>query len=131
MRLYPIWHVRTTLALARCVSQLRRHCRYVVLEEWLPRLAGRPILVILDGRDTYVLPEISESLFQSFPQGSSQRWLARTAKHNMAREVDAEEFDRRLVEFFSQMVVRPRQAASGTKFLRDADPRPYNDRVSS
>jgi pimeloyl-ACP methyl ester carboxylesterase len=131
MRFCPVWHIRSTLVLARWVSQLRRHCRYVVLEEWLPRLAGRPIFVILDGRDTYVLPEISEALFQYFPQGSSQRWLARTAKHNLAREVDAEEFDRRLVEFFSQMVARPRQAASGTKFLRDAPPRPFNDRVSS
>jgi pimeloyl-ACP methyl ester carboxylesterase len=131
MRLYPIWHIRCTLALARWVSQFRRHCRYLVLEDWLPRLAGRPVLVIVDGRDTYVLPEISESLFQSFPQGSSQRWVVRTAKHNMAREVDSHEFDRRIVEFFSQMVALPRQAASGMKLRRDAAARPYNDRVSS
>ena len=113
------------------MSQFRRHCRYVLLEEWLGRLAGRPVLMIVDGRDTYVLPEISESLFQSFPQGSSQRWAVRNAKHNMAREVDAEEFDRRLVEFFSQMVDSGRQTASGTKSRRDAESRPYNDRVSS
>jgi pimeloyl-ACP methyl ester carboxylesterase len=131
MRFCPVWHIRGTLVLARWVSQFRRHCRYVVLEEWLPRLSGRPIFAILDGRDTYVLPEISESLYQFFPQGSSQRWLVRTAKHNMGREVDPEAYDRRLVEFFSQMVARPSQVAPGTKFLRDAAPRPYNDRVSS
>jgi uncharacterized protein len=143
MRFCPVWHVRSSLFLARWVSQFRRHCRYVVLEEWLRRLAGRPILMIVDGRDTYVLPEISEALFQSFPQGSSQRWAARTAKHNMAREVDPDAFDRRLVEFFSQMAVSTRQTAPGTKSspgtksppatksLREGASRPYNDRVSS
>jgi hypothetical protein len=115
MRLYPIWHIRATLAVARWVSQLRRHCRYVVLEDWVKRLVGRPVLMIVDGRDTYVLPEISETLFQSFPQGTSQRWAVRHAKHNMAREVDPDAFDRRVVEFFSQMIESPRQAASKTK----------------
>ena len=97
------------------MSQLRRHCRYVVLEDWVKRLVGRPVLMIVDGRDTYVLPEISETLFQSFPQGTSERWAMRTAKHNMAREVDPDAFDRHVVEFFSQMIESPRQAASKTK----------------
>jgi pimeloyl-ACP methyl ester carboxylesterase len=131
MRFCPVWHMRTTLVFARWVSQFRRHCRYVVLEEWLPRLAGRPVFVILDGRDTYVLPEVSESLFQYFPQGSSQRWSVRHAKHNMAREVDTEEFDKRLVEFYSQMINRSRLPAGGAKVLRDVIPRSFNDRVSS
>jgi uncharacterized protein len=111
MRLYPIWHVRCTLAMARWVSQARRHCRYIVLEKWLRKLAGRPVLVIVDGRDTYVLTDISESLFHSFPQGSTARWTVRNAKHNMAREVDAQEFDRRIVEFFSQMIDSGHSAA--------------------
>jgi len=137
MRFCPVWHVRSSLALARWISQFRRHCRYVLLEEWIGKLAGRPILMIVDGRDTYVLPAVSETLFQSFPQGSSQWWAARTAKHNMAREVDPEGFDRRLVEFFSQMADSRRQAATGStsspgsKSRPDAASRPYNDRVSS
>jgi uncharacterized protein len=109
MRLLPMWHIRTTLALARRVSQLRRHCHYVVLEDWLDRLGERPALMIVGGRDTYVLPEISETLFQRFPQANSRRWLVKTAKHNMAREVDPEEFDRRIVDFFAQMAPRPAQ----------------------
>jgi uncharacterized protein len=131
IRLYPIWHIRATLAVARWVSQFRRHCRYVVLENWLKRLAGRPVLMIVDGRDTYVLPEISDSLFEYFPQGSSQRWAVRTAKHNMAREVDAEQFDRRIVEFFSQMVDSPRLSAHGSKPARDQASRPFEGRASS
>jgi pimeloyl-ACP methyl ester carboxylesterase len=121
LRLLPIWHIRTTLALARRVSQLRRHCRYVVLEDWLGRLGERPALMIVDGRDTYVLPEISETLFQRFPQANSRRWLVKTAKHNMAREVDPEEFDRRIVEFFSQMAPRSAQPS--------AVPKPWLERM--
>jgi pimeloyl-ACP methyl ester carboxylesterase len=120
MRLYPIWHIRSTLAAARWISQARRHCRYVVLENWVRKLAGRPVLVIVDGRDTYVLPEISESLFHSFPQGTAQRWTVRGAKHNMAREIDAAEFDRRIVEFFSQMIDSGRKTIPGSKSLTDA-----------
>jgi pimeloyl-ACP methyl ester carboxylesterase len=109
--------------MARWVSELRRHCRYVILEDWLGRLGNRPVLMIVGGRDTYVLPEISESLFERFPQATSRRWLVKTAKHNMAREVDPEEFDRRLVEFFSQMAPRPVPVATSLV------PKPWLERV--
>ena len=68
-----------------------------------------------------MLPEISEALFQRFPQANSRRWLVKTAKHNMAREVDPEEFDRRIVEFFSQMAPRPAQPS--------AVPKPWIERM--
>jgi hypothetical protein len=77
------------------------------------------------------LPDINEALFQSFPQSSTHRWTVRGAKHNMARELDPEEFDRRIVELFTQMVDTPRQAASGPKSRPDASVRPYNNRLSS
>jgi pimeloyl-ACP methyl ester carboxylesterase len=123
LRLLPIWHIRTTLLVARWFSERRRRCRYVVLEDWLGRLGERHVLMIVGGRDTYVLPEISETLFERFPQATSRRWLVKTAKHNMAREVDPEEFDRRLVDFFSQMAPRPVPAPSS------AVPKPWIDRV--
>jgi hypothetical protein len=94
-----------------------------VLENWVRKLAGRPVLVIVDGRDTYVLPEISESLFQSFPQGTTQRWAVRGAKHNMAREVDAAAFDRRIVDFFSQMIDSGLKTVPGSKSHTDAGTR--------
>jgi uncharacterized protein len=123
LRLLPIWHVRTTLMMARRVSELRRHCRYVILEDWLGGLGNRPVLMIVGGRDTYVLPEISETLFERFPQATSRRWLVKTAKHNMAREVDPEEFDRRMVEFFLQMAPRPVPAPTSVI------PKPWIERV--
>jgi pimeloyl-ACP methyl ester carboxylesterase len=132
MRLLPIWHIRGTLAMARWVSQFRRHCRYVVLEDWLGRLGGRSILMIVDGRDTYVLPEISETLFERFPQANSKRWLVKTAKHNLAREVDPDEFDRRIVEFFSQLAPRPAvpQPSAVPKPWLERVPRPVDRPVS-
>lgn len=106
LRLFPTWHFRITLVLARWVSQRRRHCRYAVVENWLPLLAGRPALMIIDGNDTYVLPKVSDALFQYFPQATSRRWVVDGAKHNMAREIAPETFDRTIVEFFSQMVAK-------------------------
>ncbi len=133
LRMLPIWHVRSTLVLARWVSERRRHCRYVLLENWLGGLAGKQVLMILGGRDNYVLPEISETLFERFPQATSRRWLVKTAKHNMARDVDPEEFDRRLVEFFSQMAPRPVPATTSVvpKPWIDRVPRPVDRPVSS
>jgi hypothetical protein len=131
LRLFPIWHFRVTLAFARWISQRRRRCQYVVLEDWLPRLAGTRLLMIVDGRDTYVLPEISETLYQSFPQANSQRWMVRMAKHNMAREVDPDEFDRRVVEFFSQMVEPTKQPALAPHIWDPALSRLGSRRLSS
>ena len=125
MRMLPIWHIRVTLALTRLVSQRRRHCRYVKLEDWLGRLASRQVLMIVDGRDTYVLPEISETLFERFPPATSQRWTVKTAKHNLAREVDPDEFDRRLVEFFSKLAPLPVAAPTQSSVV----PRPWLDRL--
>jgi pimeloyl-ACP methyl ester carboxylesterase len=120
LRLFPTWHFRLTLALTRWLSQRRRRCRYVLLEDWLPKLAGRPLLIIVDGRDTYVLPEISETLFCSFPEGA-QRWLVPTARHNMARDVEPHEFDLRVSRFFLQMVASPGPSPPGPSGLGGLD----------
>ena len=125
MRILPIWHVRTSLLLTRWVSEIRRHCRYVALEDWLGRLGNRSAMMIVDGRDTYVLPEISEALFEKFPQATSRRWLVKTAKHNLAREVDPEEFDRRVVDFFSQLAPRPAASVSEASVV----PKPWLERI--
>jgi fermentation-respiration switch protein FrsA (DUF1100 family) len=111
VRLLPIWHLRLTLTLSRWISQVRRHCRYITLESWLPLLRDRPVLMIADGRDTYVLPEVSETLFKAFPK-SSAYWLAKGAKHNMARETDPTEYDRRIIEFFSELSSHAAHSAS-------------------
>lgn len=101
MRLIPRWHFEMTLWQVRWLSQWKRGCRYVVIERWLPRLSDRPVLLIAGERDNYVNPEISQGIARRIGD-LAEVWLAPLAKHNRAREVDAFEYDRRLVEFFQE-----------------------------
>ena len=106
MNLFPLWHVRGTLALVRHISQLRRKCRYIRLERAVIRLGGRPVLQIHGERDSYVPKETSEQLARHLPEHHTY-WLVPGANHNKAREVDPEEYDRRLFEFFEPMQNAP------------------------
>ena len=99
--LVPWWHVRLTLWLTRMISQLRRHCRYAILEQVLPNLRDKPLLVITGERDSYVLPEMSIELCSLAGQPRAL-WVVAQARHNSARSADPEEYDRQLVEFFDQ-----------------------------
>ena len=98
--LVPWWHVKFTLSLSRWVSQIRRRCRYAMLENVLPKLKGKSLLVIAGKRDTYVVTEVSVEMCRLAGQPDAL-WIVPNAKHNLARLVAAEEYDRRLVEFFS------------------------------
>ena len=98
--LVPWWHVRFTLWLARMASQLRRRCRYAMLEGVLPKLKDKPLLVIVGERDTYVLTEVPAEMCRLAGQPDAL-WVVPHAKHNMARLVDTNEYDRRLVDFFA------------------------------
>jgi pimeloyl-ACP methyl ester carboxylesterase len=102
LKLIPDWHVRWTLTMSRWVSQFRRKCKYVLIERVLPRLANKPTLIIAGERDTYVLPEVSQTLVKRIGTPEAL-WMVEKAKHNLARSVDPVEYDRRLVEFFSQL----------------------------
>lgn len=101
-KLFPEWHIKVTITLARWISQRRRHCRYVMLERILPRLSGKPTLVIAGLRDTYVLPGVAREITRLIGQPDAL-WTVAKAKHNLARSVMPDEYDRRLVEFFSRL----------------------------
>jgi uncharacterized protein len=106
MRILPRWHFRSTLTIARWASQRRRNCRYALLERWLPRLRGKPVLFIAGERDNYVHPEIGRKLCRKIG-GSAEMWIVPKAKHNRAREAAPQDYDRRLVEFFTAKVLAP------------------------
>lgn len=110
MRLIPRWHLRQTLTLGRWMSQLRRNCRYAAFDRWLPNLCNRPLLLITGGRDTYVHPEIAERMSRAIGSSQAQVWHVPEARHNAARRVAPEDYDRRLVEFFS--CLSPESAAA-------------------
>ncbi len=101
-KLFPEWHIKLTIKIARWISQRRRHCRYVMLERVLPQLAGKPALVIAGLRDTYVLPGVAREITRLIGQPDAL-WAVAKAKHNLARSVSPDEYDRRLVEFFLKL----------------------------
>jgi len=94
------WYVDTSLFLGRLRSEMTRHVHYVRLEKALRRLAGRPALLISGQRDSYVLPEITESLQATLGSETTDLWIVRGARHNQAREKATPEYDQRLVAFF-------------------------------
>lgn len=108
-KLVPWWHVRMTISLIRWVSQKQRGCRYTSFDRWLPQLDDTPVFLIVGARDSYVNPEIVDEMARQIGPNCQDVWVVPGAKHNMARQVEPEEYDRRLVEFFSQLPreVRP------------------------
>ncbi len=98
----PKWHIRVTVVIASWISQRRRNCRYVKLERVLPKLANKPALIISGQRDTYVLAEVAEELVRLIGQPGAL-WTVPKAKLNLARGVNPAKYDRRLVEFFSNL----------------------------
>ncbi len=102
VKIIPEWHIKSTVTLSRWVSQRRRRCRYAMLERVLPQLANKPALIIAGERDTYVLPEVSQEIVRLIGQPAAL-WMVAKAKHNLARPVDPDEYDRRLIAFFSQL----------------------------
>lgn len=96
----PEWHLAWTLRTTRRFNGWRRGVRYTVLESWLPRLSGRPTLLIAGGRDSYVAPAIVEHLRTKIGADTRPVWVVPGAKHNLARWTAPEEFEARLLTFF-------------------------------
>ena len=113
LKMVPIWHLRGTLALIRHLSQWHRKCHYTLLERCASQLRNKPILMIAGERDSYVAPAIPEQFCRRVSPNAECLWVVPNAKHNGARKVEPEEYDRRLVKFFSQLTLEtPRRQIS-------------------
>ncbi|MEO2029057.1 MAG: alpha/beta fold hydrolase [Fuerstiella sp.] len=99
----PEWHLHISCQLARFVSQLRRSVRHPKLERWLPALRRRSVLLIAGERDSYVPPESSRRI-QTRIGGNSTVWFVPGAKHNAARRANSQDYDKRVVDLFLNMV---------------------------
>lgn len=112
-RILPEYHVRHALRDAMHCSERRRNCRYVHLENEVSGLADVPVLIISGTRDSYVKPEIAQHL-QRICGPQSELWLVDEAKHNMARTVCRDEYDRRVAAHFCRAVRGHVQGTGGT-----------------
>lgn len=101
--LIPLWHYKITTKMVRWTSRILRQRPYVVLEQWLPKLRNRPVLLVSGERDNYVHPDVARELVRCIHSSAAQVWTVPSAKHNKARVVAAAEYDRRLTAFFSQL----------------------------
>lgn len=97
----PRWHVLTSLWLIRGMSQLRRGCKYANIEQALASLRNKPVFMMSGERDTYVIPSITLNLQDRTGQDEPGVWIVPGAKHNMARQTAEDEYDGRIIEFFS------------------------------
>jgi uncharacterized protein len=100
LRLIPMWHYRLTLLWVRWASEWRRGVRYALAEPVLSKLRTRPVLLIAGERDNYVPSAVTERIARGIGTSCSV-WTVPEAKHNQARDAAREEYDRRIVEFFS------------------------------
>lgn len=111
----PDWHVRMSLRQGLELSEQRRGCRYAHLENEVAGLSDTPVLLISGGRDTYVTPEVARQLWQVVGP-TAELWVVDGAKHNLARMVAPDEYDRRIVQHFRMALapdLRPAGNASG------------------
>ena len=74
-----------------------------MLEKWLPKLKGRPVLLVAGERDNYVHSDVTRELQRRIKSSSAKIWHVPRAKHNQARATAGAEYDRRLTDFFSQL----------------------------
>lgn len=99
----PEWHLYISCRLARFVSEFRRKVRHPSLGRLLPALRRRNVLLIAGKRDTYVPCESSIRIRKRIG-GDSTVWLVPRARHNLARQTNPQEYDKRIVDLFLNMV---------------------------
>jgi pimeloyl-ACP methyl ester carboxylesterase len=98
-KLVPTWFYGLIADKAlRRISE-HRSCVFPHLEEFLPRLSPRPLLMIHGGGDTYIKPEMALSLYKRTRQ-PKELWVVDGAKHNQSLQIAGAEYSARLVRFF-------------------------------
>jgi pimeloyl-ACP methyl ester carboxylesterase len=106
-RFIPNWHIRVTKWMTRTMSERRRGCRLLHVDDHLPALSGKSLLWIGAERDSWVPPELTQSLFNLTGHPASDLWTAKKAKHNGERMAQPEEYDRRLIAFLNEVAESP------------------------
>jgi dipeptidyl aminopeptidase/acylaminoacyl peptidase len=96
----PTWFWRVIgVSSVREVAR-NRGVTYPSVEKGAAKFGG-PLLMIHGEGDTYIKPDMAKALF-SRARGTKDLWLVPKAKHNQALHVAADEYHRRVVEFFDR-----------------------------
>lgn len=105
-RLLPDWFygLLARAGLKRITRE--KGCRFPHLERALPRLKGRPLLMIHGGGDTYIKPEMARVLY-GLARSPKELWIVEGAKHNHSLATAGEEYRQRVLGFFDQHLAEP------------------------
>jgi pimeloyl-ACP methyl ester carboxylesterase len=76
-------------------------CRFVAVEDFLPRLAPRPLLMIHGEKDSYVSVAHAQRLFEG-ASPPKEFWVVPSARHNEGARVAGGEYEQKVTEFFQQ-----------------------------
>ena len=98
--LLPWWYYATLAHLAIRTVGKERHVRFLHLERAV-RQFRRPLLSIHGADDNYIRPEMARRLF-NMAREPKEFWLIPGANHNQGPHVAAEEYSRRVREFFDK-----------------------------
>jgi pimeloyl-ACP methyl ester carboxylesterase len=110
--LLPDWYYGQLGRIGLRRVERKRGCRLAHLEEAMPRLSPRPLLMIHGGGDTYIKPKMARALFD-LAGPPKEYWLVKGAKHNQALQVAGDEYRRRVLEFFQAHLAEPCQPPAG------------------
>lgn len=100
-RRLPNWYFRHLAKITLRGIQAERRVHYPSLARVLGKLAPRPLLMIHGGADTYIKPEMAQSLFEHAGP-PKELWIVENAKHNQAFHLVGDEYKRRVRAFFDQ-----------------------------
>lgn len=117
----PRWYYAMIVWMAlRRIARAHR-VRYPSIEGSLRRFAGRPLLMIVGQRDSYVRKEVVDLLF-GVAGKPKELWRVKKAKHNGCLEAAGEEYHRRVLEFLNQAFpdTQPSEATGGLALDRRA-----------
>jgi pimeloyl-ACP methyl ester carboxylesterase len=99
-RFTPDWYYSLLCGIARNLAARRHGCRFPRVAKGVRKISPRRLLIIHGEKDSYIVPEIAEQLFDRARE-PKEFWLVPGAKHNAAIQVASDSYGRRLVEFFS------------------------------
>lgn len=99
----PSWHIDLALKQGLQISEKRRKCQYVHLQNEVSGLSDTPVLLISGSRDSYVSVDVAR-LLQRLIGPKAELWVVEHAKHNMARATATTEYDERISQHFLQQV---------------------------
>lgn len=84
---------------ARQITERRRRCRFVDVEEAVSQFKTRRLLMVHGERDRYVTTEVARTLF-SFAPVHAELWMVAGARHNESLRIAGDAYRTRVRRFF-------------------------------